>query len=124
MPVTCRALQGPSVEPPALFRLQGEANMARELRMPQAFVEASLSPSFWDEFQYYVSTDFWTSLTTGGTVAMANVEPFGPVLQLVGDGTIEHECAVYGTTAGFLPALGHPLSVVCEVQFAQGATSK
>jgi hypothetical protein len=96
--------------------------MARNLRMPIRKIERGQF-GFQDDFLNFASGQFWTSLTTGGTVAIANVEPAGTVLQLVSGAVAENECDIYGTTAPFLPTPGKAIVLEADCQFAQASVN-
>ena len=93
------------------------------LRQPQWLREIADTFSFFDDFFWYISPHYWTSvLTDSGTAAAAGV---GGIATLTNsDGTVadNDESYIYSTAAAYKPAAGKPCYVEALLQFTEANT--
>jgi hypothetical protein len=75
-----------------------------------------------DDFAYYVSTDLWTTVADGATVAASALE--GGILTLTGDTTLNDEVNVATTLACFKFVSSNPLMCELFVQYSEANTNK
>ena len=97
--------------------------MANILRQPQWLREIADTFSWFDDFQWFISPHYWTSvLTDSGTAAAAGV---GGVVTLTNsDGTVadNDEAYIGSTVVAYKPAAGKPLYVEALIQFTEANT--
>lgn len=98
--------------------------MPKLLNLPEEAKIGPLTHGFFDDFQYFVTTDLWTAiLTDSGTAAVGDAA--GGVITLTpSDGSVadNDEAYIHTTEELFLFAAGKPAMVEARLQFSEANT--